>query len=106
MPSGQVFRFSLAVARHSLNAVGLLDLIVDSLKDFEAHAIALANNPVSLSELKAKLARNRETYPLFDTARFTRNLERAFETMWRRGQAVQPPETFSVETDLQPPSAP
>ena len=35
-----------------------------------------------------------------------RNLERAFETMWRRGQAVQPPETFSVETDLQPPSAP
>ena len=91
--------FAGRVAASLLGAVGLPELIADSLEDYQKQAVALANDPARLTEIGNKLARNRETHPLFDTARFTRNLERAFETMWRRGLAGQPPETFSVEVD-------
>jgi predicted O-linked N-acetylglucosamine transferase (SPINDLY family) len=41
--------------------------------------------------------RNRETEPLFDTARFTRNLERAYTMMWERSQRGEPPVSFAVQ---------
>ena len=37
-----------------------------------------------LASLKVKLAANRNTHPLFDTARFTRNLEAVYVQMWER----------------------
>jgi predicted O-linked N-acetylglucosamine transferase (SPINDLY family) len=46
--------------------------------------------------LKERLARNRETTPLFDTPRLTRGLETAFVTMWERQQRGGAPETFDV----------
>ena len=48
-------------------------------------------------ELKAKLARNRDTHPLFDTLRFTRQLETAYRRMWERAQSGAQPESFAVE---------
>jgi predicted O-linked N-acetylglucosamine transferase (SPINDLY family) len=50
-----------------------------------------------LAAIKAKLARNRETYPLFDTARFTRHIEAAYTTMWQRYQRGDPPKAFVVD---------
>ena len=35
-------------------------------------------DPAALAEVKAKLAQARGTAPLFDTTRFTRNLEAAY----------------------------
>jgi protein O-GlcNAc transferase len=49
--------------------------------------------------LKAKLAKNRDTHPLFDTVRFTRNLEAAFTTMWERQRRGLAPENFAVEQE-------
>jgi hypothetical protein len=46
--------------------------------------------------LRAKLARNRGTHPLFDTARFTRHIEAAYTTMWQRYQNGEPPRAFAV----------
>jgi predicted O-linked N-acetylglucosamine transferase (SPINDLY family) len=37
-----------------------------------------------LAKLKATLAANRFTHPLFDTAGFTRHLEAAYLQMWER----------------------
>jgi hypothetical protein len=34
--------------------------------------------------------------PLFDTGRFTRNLETAYEMMWERQQANLPPANLDV----------
>jgi protein O-GlcNAc transferase len=34
--------------------------------------------------------------PLFDTARFTANLEAAYRAMWERHQRGLPPESFAV----------
>ena len=78
-------------------------MITSTLPEYEALALKLANNPAALSELKLKLARNRNTLPLFDTAAYTRNLEMAYRTMSERLQAGQPPKSFSVERPQAPP---
>ena len=43
--------------------------------------------------------RNRETEPLFDTARFTRDLESAYTAMWERTQRGEPPESFAIDAN-------
>jgi predicted O-linked N-acetylglucosamine transferase (SPINDLY family) len=84
------------VAASLLNAIGLPELVVPTLDDYERLALALARDPSALSALKAKLDSHRSTFPLFDTNRFTRHLEAAFMQMWERYQQGLPPETFRV----------
>ena len=79
-----------------LNAVGLPELITHSLEDYEALALELAATPALLSDVKARLARNRTTYPLFDTGRFRRHIEAAYLTMWERHQRGELAESFAV----------
>jgi hypothetical protein len=50
-----------------------------------------------LEGVKAKLLRNRKTEPLFDTRRFTRNLEAAYLAIWERQQRGDPPAPISVD---------
>ncbi|HMI95158.1 MAG TPA: tetratricopeptide repeat protein, partial [Micropepsaceae bacterium] len=78
--------FAGRVAASLLHALGLPELVVQSLADYEAKALSLATDAAALADLKTKLARQREIAPLFDTVRFTRNLESAFATM-RNGTA-------------------
>ena len=61
--------FASRVAGSLLNAIGLPELITHSLADYQALALRLARDPAQLSGLRQKLARNRQTYPLFRTAR-------------------------------------
>ncbi len=65
-----------------LTAVGLPELVTHSLQAYEAAAVRLAKNPETLRTLRMRLNTNRATAPLFDTQRFTRHLEAAFQTMW------------------------
>jgi len=58
--------------------------------------LRLAREPALLAAIKAKLARNRDNCPLFDTARFTRHIEAAYDAMWERYRRGEPPEGFSV----------
>jgi len=80
-----------------LSALGLPELIADTPADYESIALNLAQNPHLLARIKGKLARNRETHPLFDTARYTRNLEAAYVKMWLRHQNGDPPASFAVD---------
>jgi predicted O-linked N-acetylglucosamine transferase (SPINDLY family) len=88
--------FAGRVAASLLSAIGLPELIARSLDEYEALALKLARDRGALVAIKEKLARHRDTYPLFDTARFTRNLEAAYVTMWERYQRGEPPRTFAV----------
>jgi protein O-GlcNAc transferase len=88
--------FAGRVAGSLLNALGLPELITDNIEDYEQLALKLARDGNLLAALKAKLARNRETFPLFDTDRFRRHLESAYETMWERYQRGEPPASFAV----------
>src|SRR6185436_7102323 len=88
--------FAGRVATSALNAVGLPELATASLADYEALGLRIAREPAFLAAIKAKLARNRTTHPLFDTPRFTRDLEAAYRIMWERTQRGQQPEAFEV----------
>jgi protein O-GlcNAc transferase len=88
--------FAGRVAASLLKAVGLAELITTSLEDYEALALRIAREPDLCAALKQKLARNRETFPLFDTPRFTRHTEAAYTTMWERHQRGEPPQSFAV----------
>lgn len=70
------------VAASLLTAAGLPELITETLADYEARAVEIARNPALLAGLKDKLARIDAT-PLFDTARYTRELEAAYLAMLR-----------------------
>jgi len=75
--------FASRVAASLLAAVGLPELVTHSLADYEALGLRLARAPAELAALRARLASNRATAPLFDTPRFVRHLETAYEAMWR-----------------------
>jgi protein O-GlcNAc transferase len=69
------------VAASILTAMGLSELVMKNTAAYEKLALALAKDPAKLAALKAKIAANRKTTPLFDTARFTKHMEAAFEKM-------------------------
>jgi predicted O-linked N-acetylglucosamine transferase (SPINDLY family) len=93
------------VAASLLGAVGVPELVTRSLAEYEALALALAQDRERLTAIRARLATNRATAPLFDTARYTRNLEAAYVTMWQRQQSGLSAESFAVEEAARPPSA-
>ena len=88
--------FQARVASSLLHAVGLPELVTTSLADYEALALELARNPQRLAAIRQKLADHRQTAALFDTARYVRDLERAYAMMWQRQQSGLPPEGFSL----------
>jgi predicted O-linked N-acetylglucosamine transferase (SPINDLY family) len=89
--------FAGRMAGSLLKAIGLPEMITGSHEEYEALALLLAQDRERLAALKAKLERNRLTYPLFDTAQFTKHLEVAYVAMWERYQAGLPPDTIIIE---------
>jgi predicted O-linked N-acetylglucosamine transferase (SPINDLY family) len=88
--------YASRVAGSLLHAVGLPELIAHSLGDYETLALRFARDLPLLASIRQRLARNRETFPLFDTGRFTRHIEAAYTTIWERQQRGDPPERFAV----------
>jgi protein O-GlcNAc transferase len=71
-------QFAARVAASLLTAVGLPELITESEEDYERLILNLAQDRQKLNAIKATLEENRRTEPLFDTQRYTRNLEAGF----------------------------
>ncbi|PON95534.1 N-terminal acetyltransferase A, auxiliary subunit [Trema orientale] len=72
------------------------EMIVNSLKEYEERAVSLALNRPKLQDLTNRLKAARLTCPLFDTARWVRNLERAYFKMWNLYCSGQHPKPFKV----------
>ena len=85
------------VAAGLLHAVGLPELVANSLSEYEALALRLAQDADWLSAIKTRLLGNRNSEPLFDTARFTRDLESAYSAMWKRQRMGLPPAAIAVD---------
>ncbi|HUN53200.1 MAG TPA: hypothetical protein VMU42_18885, partial [Candidatus Sulfotelmatobacter sp.] len=79
-----------------LAAIGLEDLIADSIDAYESIAYRLATEPDRLAALKRRLEDNRDVHPLFDTERLTRHLESAYRMMWQRWLDGLAPEAIEV----------
>jgi len=80
-----------------VNALNLPELITNTPEEYEALAIELATHPEKLKAIKEKLASNLSTAPLFDTKRFTKNLESAYTQMYERNQKGLEPDHIYVE---------
>jgi hypothetical protein len=93
---GQQARKGARRAGSLLKAANLPELITYSLEDYEALALELAHNPEKLGAIKKKLHDTRLEVPLFDTEKFTRNIEKAYQTMWETWLAGEKPRSFSV----------
>lgn len=89
--------FASRVAASLLNAVGLPELVTRTPGEYEALALLLATQPERLAALRRKLAVNRTTQPLFDTALSTRHFEAVYRRMHERHQAGLPPDDFVVD---------
>jgi protein O-GlcNAc transferase len=84
------------VAASLLGAVGLEELVTHGIAEYEALALKLARDNHALGSIREKLARNRLTHPLFDTARSCRHIEAAYQRMWEIHQRGDPPRSFAV----------
>ena len=73
--------FASRVAGSLLRAAGCPGLITTSAAEFRERAIALGNNPSQITALRKQLEQSRDSCSLFDTPRFARDLEAAYETM-------------------------
>jgi len=89
--------FAGRAAASLLNAVSLGDLVTQTLDEYEALALRLANDPERLQALKARLGANRDSAALFDTPGYTRLLEAAYSAMWERHLRGEAPTSFAVE---------
>src|SRR6185503_4795162 len=70
--------FPARVAASILKAANLPELVVQDLTGYETLALRLARDPETLAAIRNKLKTGRDRVPLFDTLRFTRNLEAAY----------------------------
>ena len=70
--------YAARVSASLLHTLGLDELAMESPQDYEALAIALAQDSQRLPGLRARLSGDREASALFDPARFARSLEAAY----------------------------
>jgi protein O-GlcNAc transferase len=91
--------FASRVAGSLLRAAGLPELVTRSLAEYQALALRLARDRGEHAALRQRLLRGRATCALFDTPRFARHLEAAYEQMWRRYEAGEPPRAIDIAGD-------
>jgi len=84
--------FAQRVASSLLHASGLPELVCRDAAQYEQTVLALARDPARRRRLRDTLIAQRSGHPLFDGARFARDVEALFERMWARALSGQPPQ--------------
>ncbi len=79
-----------------LYAVGFGELVTRNLDEYRTTAISLGEDRTRLRRLSAKLRRDRISGRFFDTQRFVRNIEKAYQEMWERYLKGKKPRQFEV----------
>ncbi len=90
--------FASRVAASLLVTIGLPELVAPDVDAYESLALALAASPERLADLRRRLQAQRTRTPLFDTPRYTRQLEAAFEAMWTRHEQGLAPTNIALPT--------
>ena len=82
--------FAARMSASLLQAVGLPELVTESLDRYEAFGHELINDVKKLSEFKERLRAHRLKAPLFDTESQTRAIENAYREMlsWRTSDSI------------------
>ena len=84
--------FASRVGASLLRAVGLEDWVADDDEGYVQRVLSLARDTPRRAAVRARLERARIDAPLFDSARFARDLEALYLRMWQRHEAGLPPQ--------------
>jgi protein O-GlcNAc transferase len=88
---------SSRLASSLLHALDMQDeLVTHSLETYEEKAMYYAEHRDALKAVRDKLAANRDTQPLFDTALTVKHLEQAYLAIWARHQAGLAPVAIDI----------
>lgn len=88
--------FASRVSGSLLAAVGLKELAVNTLAEYEALAKALASDKPRLALIRRALEQGRGKHVLFDAHRTARELEESYSTMARFHRSGQPPAAITL----------
>ena len=88
--------FTGRVSSSCLRVLGMDELITPDFDAYERLAVALGNDPTRLAALKDRLGRAVATGPLFDTARWVRHIERAWQMIRDHRLAGEKPADITV----------
>lgn len=89
--------FPSRVGASLLAAVGLPELVTHDVAGYERLALELALSPDRLHALGQRLQQQRTCSPLFDSGRFARGLESAFDAMWQRHSTGLAPDHLRID---------
>jgi predicted O-linked N-acetylglucosamine transferase (SPINDLY family) len=92
--------FVSRVAGSIMTTLGLPELIAKDREDYYRIAKELATHPNYLEDVKRRVREGRSNSALFDSARYTRNLETLYRLMWRRRAAGLAPTTIDINGEL------
>ncbi|MCM2473511.1 hypothetical protein HGO38_08470 [Rhizobium sp. CG5] len=96
VPTYKGSHFASRVTESLLNAAGIPELVAADPRSYVELCVSLIEDAPRLRAVREKLRAGRDTCPLFDTTRFTRHLEQAFEIMVERERAGLAPDHFAV----------
>ena len=88
--------FVSSVAASLLSAIELPELIAPDPAAYQSLALGLARDPQRLRALRERLLYNRERCALFDSVRYTRDLEALFARMHEQQQHGLPPDHLAA----------
>ena len=79
-----------------LTAIGLPELITETEEAYESLIYELATEPQRLARIKRKLADNRLSKPLFNSALFAEHLEEGFERAYQLYFGKKRPKNINI----------
>ena len=88
--------FASRVGASLLMACDLPQLVTHDLDTYYQRALALSGGSAELASLRRQLIDNRLKLRLFDTERFARHIERAYDMAWERFERDLPPDHLVV----------
>jgi predicted O-linked N-acetylglucosamine transferase (SPINDLY family) len=91
--------FASRVSSSLLTALGLPELIATSRKNYSELAYQLATDAQMRATVRSRISSLRESAPLFDTRRFTRNLESAYAMAWERHSSGLAPDHLDIRDE-------
>jgi predicted O-linked N-acetylglucosamine transferase (SPINDLY family) len=90
--------FASRVAASLLHTIGMPELVVPGLDEYEERAVELGRDRAALAAIKRKLAAATVSSTLFDPTDFARKLEWGFVDMYERCQAGLAPDHITVRS--------
>jgi predicted O-linked N-acetylglucosamine transferase (SPINDLY family) len=88
--------FASRMSESLLRSVDLPEMIAADLEQYEMTAVQLAKSPADMKRIRKKLLDRRMKTPLFNTEIFVKNIEIAFELMWKRFVNDEKPAAIEV----------